>query len=98
MSDDQDRISIAIMGRDYKVNCPPEKVAELQASAAYLDDKMLGIQSDGKVLSMDRIAVIAALNITHDLLAQKRERTYLVTSVSDRIDQLQKKIEVALEE
>lgn len=89
-------ISIEIMGRSYNVKCPPDKVSVLQESASYLDNKMASIHEEGSVLSLDRIAVIAALNITHDLLVQKQQKGHYIDLVGERIQALQDKIETAL--
>ena len=89
-------ISVSIANRDFKVKCPPEKAAELQNSAQYLDKKIHEIRASSKTISLDRIAVIAALNITHELLAQKRQNQVYIEAIHGRIQNLQEKIENAL--
>lgn len=61
-------LDVTIMGRNYKVACADEERAGLLAAVAHLDEKMGEIKSAGKVASAERIAVMAALNIAHELL------------------------------
>ena len=64
-------LDVTIMGRSYKVACAEEEREALLQAVAYLDRKMNEIKVAGKVASLERIAVMAALNITHELLSQK---------------------------
>ena len=69
MSTKQKTLDVSIMGRTYKVACADEERDALRAAVAYLDRKMSDIKSAGRVASAERIAVMAALNITHELLS-----------------------------
>jgi len=62
-------LDVTIMGRTYKVVCEDEQREDLLAAVAYLDRKMNEIKSAGKVASSERIAIMAALNIAHELLS-----------------------------
>ena len=64
-------LDVSIMGRNYKVACAEEEREALLQAVTYLDRKMNEIKLAGKVASLERIAVMAALNITHELLSQK---------------------------
>ena len=64
-------IDITILDRQYRVACPDDEREELMASVAYLDRKMREIKDSGKIAGADRVAVMAALNITHELLSAK---------------------------
>lgn len=64
-------IDVTILDRQYRVACPDEEREELMASVAYLDKKMREIKGTGKIAGADRVAVMAALNITHELLSAK---------------------------
>jgi cell division protein ZapA len=68
MSDRKKTIDISIMGRTYKVACADEERDALQRAVAYLDQKTNEIKSSGRVGSPERVAVMAALNIAHELL------------------------------
>jgi cell division protein ZapA len=61
-------IEINILGRAYKVACSREEESALVAAADYLDEKMRLIREDSKVIGAERIAIMAGLNLAHDLL------------------------------
>ncbi len=64
-------LDVTIMGRTYKVACSDEERNALLSAVAYLDRKMSEIKSAGRVASAERIAVMAALNIAHELLSSR---------------------------
>ena len=64
-------IDVTILDRQYRVACPDEEREQLMDSVAYLDKKMREIKGAGKIAGADRVAVMAALNITHELLSAK---------------------------
>lgn len=61
-------VDISILDKEYRVTCPPDEREALERSARYLDGKMREIRHTGRVIGNDRVAVMAALNITHELL------------------------------
>ena len=65
-------LDINLLGRDYKVACKEHERAELMEAVAYLDAQMREIRGNGKTAGADRIAVMAALNITNELLRERR--------------------------
>ena len=91
-------VSVKILEKEYQVACPEEEVDELTASARYLDAQMRAIRDSGKVLGLDRMAVMAALNISHDLLRLKNERSTVNSTVERRAHELTQRVEVALAE
>ena len=64
-------LDVTIMGRTYKVACSEDEREALISAVVYLDRKMTEIKSTGRVASAERIAVMAALNITHELLSSR---------------------------
>jgi cell division protein ZapA len=74
---------VHILDKEYCIACPADERANLESAARYLDGKMREIRSGGKVIGADRIAVMAALNITHDLL-HKEDRPDVQASGSTR--------------
>ena len=64
-------IDVVILDRKYRVACPDDERENLMASVAYLDQKMREIKDAGKIAGADRIAVMAALNIAHELLSAR---------------------------
>ena len=77
MASTANTIELTILEREYRINCPEGAEQELRETARFLDQKMTEIKeassSAGKVVGTDRIAVIAALNITHQLLVNGRQ-------------------------
>ena len=95
-------ITVNILDKEYQVACPEEQQAELIVSAKYLDKQMRTIRDTGKVIGLERIAVMAALNISYELLQaseQDGEATQLdlTDNVSeDTFGKLNRKIDDAL--
>ena len=89
-------VTVTIHGKEYRVACPPEERAALEASARYLDGKMREIRERGRTAGSD-IAVVAALNITHELLQKNSPDEGEEKSVSNKIKALQSKIDSALQ-
>ena len=67
-------VTVTILDRDYQVSCSPEEKEALLNSARYLNDRMREIKAGGTVIGLERIAVMAALNITHELLQEGSEK------------------------
>src|SRR5690606_18807332 len=67
------RVTIRILEKEYHVACPAAEQADLLASADMLNRKMREIRDSGKVVGLDRVAVMAALNLANDLLKTKGE-------------------------
>ena len=61
-------VTVKILEKEYQVACPEDQQAELAVSAKYLDKQMRSIRDTGKVIGLERIAVMAALNISYELL------------------------------
>jgi cell division protein ZapA len=91
-------VSVKILEKEYQVACPEEEVDELAASARYLDAQMRSIRDSGKVLGLDRMAVMAALNISHDLLRLKNERTSVAAGLERKAQELTQRVDTALAE
>lgn len=64
-------VDVSIMGREFRVACPEDEQEELLAAVSYLDRKMREIRDAGKVIGVERIAIMAALNIAHELLTTR---------------------------
>lgn len=71
MASDPKSLDVTIMGRAFKVACPPEDRAGLLEAVDYLDRRMQEIKETGKVANLERIAIMAALNITHEFLTTR---------------------------
>jgi cell division protein ZapA len=87
---------VKILDKEYRIACEPDEVQGLEKSARYLNEQMRQIRDKGSVIGADRIAVMAALNIAHDLLHKTQDSESLSDSLSKRIKSLRDKVEVAL--
>ena len=87
---------IIILGKEYTVACPDEKKDELIAAASYLDTNMREIQQSGAVIGTERVAVMAALNIAHDLLSLRTD-SGISLEMESRIKKLRRNLEEALD-
>jgi len=96
MSDETLPVTIQIMDKEYQIACPENEHDSLLTSAHYLNKKMKEIRDSGKVVGMDRIAVLAALNIAHELMQQENNRDSYSRNMGNRLQNLQTKIEMAL--
>jgi cell division protein ZapA len=68
MSNDSNAVKIMILDKEYLVSCPDDEKEALDASVRHLTEKMSEIRSSGKVVGIDRIAVMAGLNLAHEAL------------------------------
>lgn len=97
-------LDIAIMGRTYKVTCQEDERESLLEAVAYLDQKMSEIKSGGRVGNAERIAVMAALNIAHELLEARAQKNapaagpggFDMTEVKRRMASMQAALDQAL--
>lgn len=64
-------LDVKILDREFRVACPEDEKAELIEAAAYLDKKMCEIRGVGKIASVEKIAIMAALNIAHEFLTTR---------------------------
>lgn len=90
-------VSIHILDKEYRIACPEEEREALMASAHFLDQKMQEVRRSGKVIGMDRISIMAGLNIVHDLLQYKSQLDSLDDTLTPRLLTLQNKVERILE-
>ena len=72
MSEQSSAVQVKILDKEYQVNCHPSDQEALMKSAKYLDENMRKIKGRGNIHGAEKIAVMAALNITHDMLRKNR--------------------------
>lgn len=98
-ADDGDQpLQLTIMDSEYRVACRPEQRSVLQAAAQRLDETMREIRTTGKVLGVERIAVMAALNLSHELLVLQTQTAALEGTVNTRLRKLLQHTEELLEQ
>jgi cell division protein ZapA len=81
-SERQVTLDASLLGRDYKFACKESERAELVEAVAFLDRRMREIREAGKVTGAERIAVMAALNIAHEMQRAKREHAMAVEAIT----------------
>jgi|SRR5579871_794000 len=96
MNDKAQTLDVTIMGRSYKVTCQDEEREALMRAVAYLDEKMNEIRDSGRVGNVERIAVMAALNIAHEFLTTRVGEEFDVATLKRRIDRMQSMLDEAL--
>ena len=92
----REAVKITILDKEYIVACPDGEEDALRASAKHLSEKMREIRSGGKVVGIDRIAVMAGLNIAHEAIELGIDGTDLSRSVGARLNKLNSRIEETL--
>ena len=90
-------INISILDKEYRIACPSGEQSALLASADYLDARMREIRDNGKIIGSEKIAVIAALNIAHELLNSGQLSGDLNKTLTPRLKHLQSKVNEALQ-
>jgi len=86
---DANTLEVKILEKDYLVACPTDKRTALEGAASHLDAKMREIRASGKVHGTERIAVMAALNITYELLEKHNDQQgneQILLALSDKLD------------
>lgn len=96
MSDSTEPVSITILDRKYQFACAPEERKDLISAAQHLDDIMKEIRETGRLMSLERIALQAALNLSDELLKMKRTRELREEKIDSRIRMLADQLDDAL--
>ena len=97
MSVKHQSVSLTIMGKEYKIACEPDEQDNLIRSASELDAQMCKMRDSGKVGTAERIAVMAALNISHELQSVKNQTPVFSQGWKDSFSRMMGKIEKVLE-
>lgn len=90
-------VSITILGKDYRIACTEDEKETLLIAAHELDSQMRKIRDSGKVHGADRIAVMAALNLTHELRQVQSQNNSPSDYIAGQLANLRHKIENVLE-
>ena len=97
MSQDQARVSVRIMEKEYVVACPYDERSALLDAAEFLNARMREIRDSGKVIGLDRVAVMAALNLAHEFLKGRERESKLDGGIGQRVRAMRERVEGALE-
>jgi len=96
MAEGPKTIEVNLLGRTYRVACDDDERAALMQAVAYLDAKMNEIRNAGKVMGAERIAVMAALNVAHELLSVKLGAGFDIGHAKRRISAIESQLDAAL--
>ncbi len=98
MSGNVKTLDVTILDRDFRIACPEDERAELLDAVAYLDKKMREIRDLGKVATVERIAIMAALNLAHELLTTRLGAGFDMAEFKRRMGSMQATIDATLAE
>jgi cell division protein ZapA len=90
-------VNVKILDKEYQISCKADEKANLLDSAELLTHKMTEIRNSGKVTGLDRIAVMAALNMANELLRERGHGESLETDAAGRIQAMRERVESALQ-
>jgi cell division protein ZapA len=96
MAETAKTVEVTLLGRTYRVACEDGEREGLMQAVAYLDAKMNEIRKAGKVTGAERIAVMAALNVAHELLSVRLGKGFDVGRAKQRLSALESKIDAAI--
>ena len=91
-------LDVTILDREFRVACPEDERSELLDAVAYLDKKMREIRDIGKVATAERIAIMSALNIAHELLTTRLGGGFDMGEFKRRMDAMQATIAAVLDD
>ena len=88
-------VAVNILDREFLIACTPEERPGLLAAARYLDGKMRDMRNNARTAGLDRIAILAALNISHELLAERERGSAEAARLAEKLQLLNAKLERA---
>lgn len=97
MADATVTVTVKLLEREFLVGCTPDEREGLLAAVGYLDHKMREIRQGSRSPGYDRVAILAALDITHDLLLLQRSQNSTSDAMGGRLAMLRRKLEAALD-
>ncbi len=95
---DMSTLTVNILDREFRVNCPISEQQHLIDSASSLDQRMREIKDTGRVIGVDRIAIMAALNLASELLSAKSTSSDTMDRMNQSIERMQEKIQQSMNE
>ena len=90
------QVSVRILDKEYQVACPAEERTDLLDSAEILNNKMREIRDTGRIVGLDRIAVMAALNMANDLMHAQAKDEQLEGNYSERLKSINERVDSVL--
>ena len=96
MSTELVRVSVRILDKEYFVSCSHEERSALLDAAEFLNTRMREIRDSGKVVGLDRIAVMAALNLANELLRVKAQSDQAMSAATAQVRSVRERAEAVL--
>ena len=96
MTTENNTLTVSIVGKDYQVACPAGEEESLREAAHYLHKLMESIRASGRVVGLDRVAVMAALNVSNELLQSKNSRADSQAKVTAQVQKLSDRVADAI--
>lgn len=96
MSEENISVQVKILDKEYQINCPPSDQEALIKSARHLDESMRTIKGRGNIHDVEKIAVMAALNIAHDLLRKNQHINETRNTTAQQVQALETKIDAVI--
>ena len=93
MSKASEPVSIRLLDREYTVGVEPEARDSLMAAARLLEDKMREVRGANRIAAVDRVAVLAALNLAHELQQLREDRDRSEREIASALDRLQQRLD-----
>jgi len=93
MSDN--RVSVSILDKEYQVACSPEERHDLRRAADELDRRMREVKQGGTIVGLERIAIMVALNLCHELQTAPKPGGDLPETIA-MLERLSSKLDSAL--
>ena len=93
---EQKSVVIKLLGRDFQVACPEDKKDDLFKASEYLNEQMENIDNKNKIIGLEKIAIMAALNISNELMQLKADQFMTQEELSSKLINLQSKLSDAL--
>jgi len=94
---DMAQVSVRILEKEYQFACPANERNDLLNAAEFLNAKMRQIRDSGKVVGLDRISVMTALNLANELLKTRSQEDLLDSNIGLRVKSMRERVESALE-
>lgn len=90
---DNQLVTVRILGKSYNIKCPPEQADALRESAQFIEQKLREMKQHSGSTNTDRMLVVMALNLCHELNVLKSEKSQISHSVEDKLNGIQSRIQ-----
>lgn len=85
---DKEFVDVTVMGYDFRVACPPSEMEQLKRAVELLVKQMENIKASGKMIGIERIAMMAALSISHDYVKLNNNDAFDVIAITQKINEM----------